>query len=212
MLELARVIVLDPGDVDVQVAERGGAEFLGDLAEHPLELGERIDPPFAGIDMREIQAGLETVDVPAELENLVEGAELGPLAHRLDPHRDRDPFRPDDGHELGEACANRAVGGFGRPLAVETRMEDDAPRAHGRRQPGGLQQPFLAEEPRRPLLGVQVDVVGSVNAQADTQTPGSLADRPGRLRSHFDAFDELDLQAAQAELPDVLDRAQGRVV
>ena len=50
-----------------------------------MEIQVGVDLALARVEVGEIQAGLEPVDIAAEGEDLVEGAELGALAHRLDP-------------------------------------------------------------------------------------------------------------------------------
>ena len=65
---------------------------------------------------------------------------------------------------------------------------------------------LLAGQPRPLLRRVQVDVIRSVDAEVDAEGVGLPADQTGRVISHLDALDELDLQAVEAEFLDVVER------
>jgi len=85
MLEFAGLAVVAPGDVEVGVPESGPAEFLFDLGEDPGKFIIGVEPPLPRVEVREIQAGLEAIDLPAEDEDLLQAPELRPFSHGLDP-------------------------------------------------------------------------------------------------------------------------------
>src|SRR4030067_247021 len=88
--------------------------------------------------------------------------------------------------------------------------EKRAPGSQNPGQPGRADQVLLAGQPCSLLRRVQVDIIRGVDAEADAEGGGFLADQTGRVVSHLDALDELDFQAVKAEILDVVERGQGR--
>ena len=98
---------------------------------------------------------------------------------------------------------------LGRAFAVEPGVEDDVLGPAGMGHPRRRQDPLLALEPFPAVLGIEVDEVGGVDAEADLPGRGLEGDLAGRVQAHLDAVDEFDLLAVQADLKDVFDPLDG---
>ena len=209
VLSLPLLPVGNPGDVDVHVVQGGSAQPLLDPRQNRAELPVRVVPAAPGVPVGEVNTGRDPVHLGRQTQYLLEVSELEGLAHDLRPNLNAVFLGTKLLQHRRQVSLHCLVDLLRRITHVEGGVEGDAARPTHRTDTGRLQQPDLAGRHLHRLAGIEVDVVRGVHGEPDPSLGGSFGHYVSGCLTHLHPLHELYLHAAQPQLGDPLDSANG---